>query len=85
MTYVFDGSLEGLLCAVFEWFERKPGKVKLVTEKLYQPEVFAEVFEIMNHTKKADRVWKGLQQKLDKGWMRRFYCCLFIGRARGLR
>jgi probable DNA metabolism protein len=75
MIYVFDGSLEGLLCAVFEWFDRKPGKIRLVTEKLYQPEAFTEVFHIANDTKKAGRVWKALQKKLDKGWMRRYYCC----------
>lgn len=75
MIYVFDGSLEGLLSAVFEWFERKPGKIRLMTEKLYQPEVFTEVFQVINDAKKADRVWKALQKKLDKGWMRRYYCC----------
>jgi probable DNA metabolism protein len=75
MIYVFDGSLEGLLCAVFEWFERKPGKINLKTEKLFQPDAFSEVLQVVNDAKKADRVWKGLQNKLDKGWMRRFYCC----------
>jgi len=75
MIYVFDGSLEGLLSAVFEWFERKPGKIRLMTEKLHQPEAFTEVFQVMNDAKKADRVWKALQKKLDKGWMRRYYCC----------
>lgn len=75
MIYVFDGSLEGLLCAVFEWFERKPGKVQLITAERYQPEAFTDVFHIHNDNNKADRVWKGLQKKLDKGWMRRFYCC----------
>jgi len=75
MIYVFDGSLEGLLCAVYEWFERKPGQIRLVTTALYQPEAFTEVFEVLNDPKKADRVWKGLQKKLAKGWMRRYYCC----------
>jgi probable DNA metabolism protein len=72
MIYVFDGSLEGLLCAVFEWFERKPGPVLLRTE--YQPEAFDPVFNVENNTAKADRVWKGLQKRLDEAWMRRWYC-----------
>lgn len=75
MIYVFDGSLEGLLCAVFEWFERKPGKISLKTSQIFQPEAFIEVFQVDNDSAKADRVWKALQKKLDKGWMRRFYCC----------
>jgi len=74
MIYVIDGSLESLLCAVFEWFERKPGNIILKTTTLYQPDAFTSVLHIHNDQKKADRVWKGLQMKLDKGWIRRFYC-----------
>ncbi|RZK67735.1 MAG: DNA metabolism protein [Pedobacter sp.] len=74
MIYLFDGSLEGLLCAVFEWFERKPGKIKLVLERYYRPDAFLPVLSIHNDPGKADRVWKGLEQRLDRGWMRRFYC-----------
>ncbi len=84
MTYVIDGSLAGLLCAVFEWFERKPGKIVLTTGRLYQPEAFHEVFYVENDAKKADRVWKGLQKKLDKGWMRRFYCCFLAEQPEAL-
>lgn len=74
MIYVIDGSLESLLCAVFEWFERKPGNITLETTTLHQPDAFTSVLHIYNDHKKADRVWKGLQAKLDKGWIRRFYC-----------
>lgn len=74
MIYLIDGSLEGLLCAIYEWFERKPGKVLLKLEQQYQPDAFNESFAVHNDSKRADRVWKGLQKKLDKAWMRRFYC-----------
>lgn len=72
--YVFDGSLEGLLCAVFEWFERKPGQIQLVTKNDFQPDAFTAHLDILPEAGKADRVWKGLQSRLPKGWMRRFYC-----------
>ncbi|RZK57033.1 MAG: DNA metabolism protein [Pedobacter sp.] len=74
MIYVFDGSLEGLLTAVFEWFERKPGYTTLKVDKIYQPDAFTQSFSISNERKKADRVWNGLQKKLGKQWMRRVYC-----------
>jgi probable DNA metabolism protein len=74
MIYLIDGSLEGLLCAVFEWFERKPGKVTVQLERHHQPDVFTPVFHVHYDSGKAGRVWKGLQKKLDRGWMRRFYC-----------
>lgn len=74
MIYVFDGSLEGLLCAIFEWFERKPGQIILKTEQRFHPDAFAVPFEVNSEPKKADRVWKGLQGRLSADWMRRFYC-----------
>jgi probable DNA metabolism protein len=74
MVYIFDGSFEGLLCAVFEWFERKPGAIALKTVKAYQPDAFIPSFEIYNDKEKADRVWKALRTKLPSSWTRRFYC-----------
>lgn len=74
MIYVFDGSLEGLLCAVFEWFERKPGRVQLQLVSHYQPDAFTSPFYVLNDRKKADRVWKALEAKLQKDSFRKFYC-----------
>lgn len=81
MIYVFDGSMEGLLCAVFEWFERKPGKIVLKAEYIHQPDAFSATFEVQNDAAKADRVWKGLQKKLDRTWMRRWYCAYLSERS----
>jgi probable DNA metabolism protein len=74
LIYLFDGSLEGLLSAIFEWFERKPGAIELRTQSSFQPEVFAEVFEVHSNSEKADRVWKGLQKRLNHNWMRKLLC-----------
>ncbi|MES2828600.1 MAG: TIGR03915 family putative DNA repair protein [Bacteroidota bacterium] len=74
MIYVIDGSLEGLLCAVFERFERKPSRITIALKRCYEPDAFSEVLLIHNDTEKADRVWKGLQKRLDAGWLRKIYC-----------
>lgn len=74
MIYLIDGSLESLLCAVFEWFDRKSGKITLQLVQYYQPDVFTPALTIHNNSRNADRVWKGLQKRLNKSWMRRFYC-----------
>jgi probable DNA metabolism protein len=74
MVYIFDETLEGLLTAVFEWFERKPGEVTLKTEQTHQPSIFEPSLTIINSREKADRVWKGLNQKLNKVGMRKVYC-----------
>ena len=73
-TYVFDGSMEGLFCAVFEWFERKPGPVKLQTQQQHQPSAFDTELMVINDAAKAHRIWKGLSERLAKGWTRRIYC-----------
>lgn len=62
VDYVFDGSFGGLLTAVFESFERKHPKVRLLLQGRTN-DLFGEVFEIYNSPDKAERVWKGLQKK----------------------
>ena len=81
MIYIIDGSLESLLCAVFERFERKAANVSLSLQQHFEPDAFAETLTIHNDAAKADRVWKGLQKKLDGGWMRKFYCCFLSEKA----
>ena len=71
--YIFDGSLEGLLTAVFECYQRKSPVVKLVTEMHYVPDVFDAGFRVVSDREKGKRVWKGLCKKLEKEWQFRFY------------
>jgi probable DNA metabolism protein len=71
--YIFDGSLEGLLTAVFECYQRKSAVVKLVTEKHYVPDAFDSGFRVASDREKGKRVWKGLCRKLGKDWQLRFY------------
>ena len=71
--YIFDGSLEGLLTAVFEYYQRKSPVVKLVTESLYVPDVFDSGYRVVSDREKGKRVWKGLCKKLGKEWQLRFY------------
>lgn len=72
--YVFDGSMEGLLSAAFEWFERKPGQIKLSVAGDFQPDAFSPALHVHTDRKKADRVWAGLQARLQKDWLRKYYC-----------
>ena len=71
--YIFDGSFEGLLTSVFEYYERKPGKVQLVNQRDYQPVLLEETLEIINDEEKAKRVWTGLKKKISPDWQTRFY------------
>lgn len=73
MIYVFDGTLEGLLTAIFDSYDRKAERVKLVSEVFYQPDAFDETYKVVSDEAKAGRVWNGLAKKLDSEWMVRFY------------
>ncbi|WP_353719556.1 TIGR03915 family putative DNA repair protein [Dyadobacter sp. 676] len=71
--YIFDGSLEGLLTAVFECYTRKSKIIKLVGQAHYVPDVFDAGFHVVSDREKGERVWKGLCAKLGKEWQLRFY------------
>ncbi|MCE7072352.1 TIGR03915 family putative DNA repair protein [Dyadobacter sp. CY327] len=71
--FVFDGTLEGLLTAIFECYRKKSEAVKLVSQTHYVPDVFKEAFTVISDDAKANRVWKGLTKKLDSNWMKSIY------------
>lgn len=73
VIYVFDGSLEGLLTSVFEFYERKPNQIKLLAQQHFQPVLLEEVLEINSDEAKAKRVWEGLKKKMGNEWLLRFY------------
>jgi len=72
-TYVFDGSLEGLLTAIFEFYERKPKSIALVSKQHFEPLLLTEVFEVVSDEPKARRVWEGMRKKIGSDWLLRFY------------
>ncbi|AWH84221.1 DNA metabolism protein [Flavobacterium album] len=72
-TYIFDGSFEGLLTAIFEFYDRREKAVRLVWNKYYQPAMLEETLDIINDEAKAKRVWDGLRKKLAPEWAMKFY------------
>jgi probable DNA metabolism protein len=71
--FIFDGSFEGLLTSVFEYYERKPGRIQLVPQKEYHPVLLDAVFEVISNEAKARRVWSGLKKRISHDWQTRFY------------
>lgn len=72
-VYVFDGSLQGLLTVIFEYYERKPGDIRVVAQPHFQPVLLGETLEIISDETKARRVWEGLGKKAGRDWLQRFY------------
>ncbi|MGQ2984451.1 TIGR03915 family putative DNA repair protein [Flavobacterium sp.] len=71
--YIFDGSFEGLLTSIFEFYDRKPGRVHLVWQKYYVPGLMQDSLDVITDEAKAKRVWAGLQKKLVPEWQKKFY------------
>jgi probable DNA metabolism protein len=72
-TYIFDGTFEGLLTSIFEFYERKPGAIELASVTHYQPTILGDTLEVVSGETKSKRVWDGLKKKLSPDWQMRFY------------
>lgn len=63
IAYLYDGSLDGLMCCVFESFEKKERPSAIFTPDENQF-VLYEIREIVTDYKKAQRVLKSIPKKL---------------------
>lgn len=73
IIYQFDGSLTGLLSCIFRAFQFKQFEVQLALEHQVQDSLFAESVVVASHEQQAQRVWKGLTQKLSSEGIKRFH------------
>ena len=65
IIYQYDGSFEGLLCCIFESFQRKETPVDIVVEENFQMSLTPSRW-ITTDLEKAKRVAKGIQKKFYK-------------------
>lgn len=73
VTYVFDGSFDGLLSAVFDSFELKNPEVKVVSAEHHAPSFLIETHDVFTTDEKSERVWNGVKKKLGVQWCNRIY------------
>ncbi len=69
-TYVFDGTLDGLLTAVFDCFFLHQQPEILLTEGEQLPLFSDQTHVVVTDTEKASRVWKGLEKRLSSAALR---------------
>lgn len=60
--FIYDGSFEGLLTAIFQVYEERCGMVKIVDEFHFEPDFFSEAVTVYTDESKAARVWGGLER-----------------------
>ena len=68
-NYIFDGSFEGFLTLIFDFYTRKPKAIKVFPEQLYQATMFEETYNIISDPEKAKRVNKALKNKLKRNFI----------------
>lgn len=64
IIYTYDGTFEGFLTCVFETYNRKNFPVDICSRTGEQKHLFAQKLDVQSDAAKADRVWKGIQNKL---------------------
>jgi len=64
-VYTFDGTLDGLLTAVFDAFDRHEQPEALLTVGEALPLFCDQVHEVVSDEERARRVWAGLEKKLS--------------------
>lgn len=72
-TYVFDGRFVGLLSCIFRAFQFRQFDVELTTDRAVQVLLFDDLIEVASDEQHAQRVWRGLQQKLSASTLQQFY------------
>ena len=68
--YSFDGTIDGLLTAVFEAFALHEQSEMLLSEGDPVPLFCDRLYAVPTDTEKAGRVWKGLEKRLPKNVVR---------------
>lgn len=84
MTIItYDGTFTGFLTAIFESYNRRIFPVDICSRLGEQKHLFAQKADIQTDETKAERVWKGVQQKMtDKNKQLVFYA--FLSEEQGI-
>ena len=69
----YDGTFEGMLCAVFEIYQRKLNQVTLQKGPFYSSALFEDKINISTNENNAARVLNGLRKKLSPAGVQRVY------------
>ena len=71
-VFIYDKTFEGFLSAVFDSYDLKIFPNLIVGNNCSQI-LFGNKYEVFTDTKKAERVWKGLSNRLSEDGFRRIY------------
>lgn len=73
MIYLYDGSFEGLLTAIFEAYNRHEIPERILSEANYQPGILDEYLLIKRDDAKAERVYNSIRTKISPTSLENIY------------
>lgn len=75
MTYLYDGTYEGLLTAIFESYRLRTPATHLIVEEEWTGSLFEEPLRIETEATKATRVLQGVKKRSSADAVRLLYRC----------
>ncbi|HSX84807.1 MAG TPA: hypothetical protein VLE50_05345, partial [Cellvibrio sp.] len=63
--YLYDGSFDGLLTAIFECFADRREPIDIVNQETYQASLLEDLRPVQTDAAKAERVIKGIDARSD--------------------
>lgn len=73
MIYLYDGSFEGLLTAIYEAYYLKDSPEKMIAETDFVPNLLDITVTIETNTEKADKVYNSIREKISPRSLRNVY------------
>ena len=76
---IFDGTFEGFLCVVYEYYYNKITPLIIQTEDRVQLTLTDEVYRVETDSSRATRVYNGIKEKISEDAARRVYLACLSG------
>ncbi len=73
IIYLYDGSFEGLLTAIYESYYLKDKPEKIYSKENFQPNLLDDTIYIETDGTKADKVYESIGSKISKNALRNVY------------
>jgi probable DNA metabolism protein len=74
LYYIYDGTFEGFLTAVFDAYCRNETPDRIVNEEIPLP-LFVDTHPVVSDEEKAGRILQGLKKKISQSAVNMLYCC----------
>lgn len=73
VIFVYDGSFEGLLTAIFDAYKEKLVPLEIISSQHVQQQLFAEYRNIVTDQNKSNRIWQSIKKNISPQAIKNIY------------